>query len=307
MSVCAKAAVAAQAAEAAGSGGALAMEEAQKARTSAAGQDCPATILPLSDMHCHLDFAANGAQLAAQAADAEMLVFANTVTPEGYVSASKELGLDSARQGGRTSPSVKLGLGLHPWWVQSAQNSQGAAWNEEALALFESLAPATRYLGEVGLDFGPRRKATAPEQMQALDRILAQCQGEKLISFHASKAEDQLLTMLQQHKVTFHNVCIIHWFSGSSDQLWRAIRIGCCFSVNKRMLSTKRGREYAKVMPENRLLLETDWPPQEGDFMSFDAWQAELAHTVELLAAARNCEPAALAETLFQNAKRFLC
>lgn len=307
MSVCAKAAVAAQAAEVVGGGGALAMEGSHEACASVAEQDGPAGALPLSDMHCHLDFASNGAQLAARAADEGMPVFANTVTPEGYVCASRELGLGSARQDGQSASSVKLGLGLHPWWVQSNQSSQGAAWNEESLALFESLAPTTRYLGEVGLDFGPRHKATAPEQVQALERILAQCQGEKLISFHASKAEDQLLSMLQQRKATFHNVCILHWFSGSSDQLWRAIRIGCCFSVNKRMLSTKRGLEYAKVMPENRLLLETDWPPKEGDRMSFDAWQAELAHTVELLAAARSCEPAALAETLFQNAKRFLC
>ena len=306
MSACTKAA-AAQVAGVTDGGAASSAEAAHEACASLAGQAGLADVLPLSDMHCHLDFASNGAQLAARAADEGMPVFANTVTPEGYVCASREQGLASARQDGQSSSSVKLGLGLHPWWVQSDQSSQGAAWNEESLALFESLAPATRYFGEVGLDFGPRHKATASEQVQALGRILAQCQGEKLVSFHASKAEDQLLAMLQQRKVTFHNVCILHWFSGSSDQLWRAIRIGCCFSVNKRMLSTKRGREYAKVMPENRLLLETDWPPKEGDRMSFDGWQAELAHTVELLAAARSCEPAALAETLSRNAKRFLC
>ena len=55
---------------------------------------------------------------------------------------------------------------------------------------------------------------------------------------------------------------IFHWFSGSSAQLKRARDLGCFFSVNAFMLQTKRGREYAKAIPLDRLLIETDLPEE---------------------------------------------
>ena len=36
--------------------------------------------------------------------------------------------------------------------------------------------------------------------------------------------------------------------------------MGCLFSVNPRMLATRKGREYARQVPLARLLLETDLP-----------------------------------------------
>ena len=47
---------------------------------------------------------------------------------------------------------------------------------------------------------------------------------------------------------------IFHWFSGSGVELARAIECGCYFSINPRMLSTKRGRAYVQQIPEEKLL-----------------------------------------------------
>ena len=44
-------------------------------------------------------------------------------------------------------------------------------------------------------------------------------------------------------------------------ELARAIECGCYFSINPRMLSTKRGRAYVQQIPEEKLLLESDLPP----------------------------------------------
>ena len=55
---------------------------------------------------------------------------------------------------------------------------------------------------------------------------------------------------------------IFHWFSGTSDELVRARAAGCYFSVNERMLASKRGREYTRQIPLDRLLLETDAPAE---------------------------------------------
>ncbi|MBE6471190.1 MAG: TatD family deoxyribonuclease, partial [Coriobacteriaceae bacterium] len=68
---------------------------------------------------------------------------------------------------------------------------------------------------------------------------------------------------------------------------WRAVRAGCYFSVNARMLATRRGREYARILPGERLLLETDLPPESDPAFSLDAWEADLKTALRELEAVR--------------------
>ncbi|MCH4184787.1 MAG: TatD family hydrolase [Eggerthellaceae bacterium] len=89
-----------------------------------------------------------------------------------------------------------------------------------------------------------------------------QVQQRKVISIHAIRATDDVLDCLERYQCTVQNDCIIHWFSGSSDQLQRAIKLGCYFSIGTRMLQTKRGRAYVRAIPLDRLLIETDLPAQ---------------------------------------------
>ena len=76
-----------------------------------------------------------------------------------------------------------------------------------------------------------------------------------------------IMDILEEYELLEDNTIIFHWFSGSSAQLKRARELGCFFSVNAFMLQTKRGREYAKAIPLDRLLIETDLPEE----MSFNA------------------------------------
>ena len=64
----------------------------------------------MHDAHVHLDFRANGEQVAADAAAAGTLLFANTVTPGGFI---------AARARFDTCENVRVGWGMHPWWVDA--------------------------------------------------------------------------------------------------------------------------------------------------------------------------------------------
>lgn len=86
----------------------------------------------------------------------------------------------------------------------------------------------------------------------------------RLLSLHAVNAADEVLDALVRHGLTRRCACVFHWFSGSSEQLQRAIGAGCWFSVGARILTTRRGRSYARAIPEDRLLLETDLPSVPG-------------------------------------------
>ena len=102
------------------------------------------------------------------------------------------------------------------------------------------------------------------------------------------------------------NACIIHWFSGTSDQLTRARRAGCYFSVNPRMLGSKRGRAYAQAIPADRLLLETDEPASAGAPWSAARVRKLLEETLAQLAALRGDDPAELRERIAQTSRTLL-
>lgn len=229
--------------------------------------------LPYLDAHCHLDFARNGRLLGDAAACAGVWALSATVTPAGY---------ERARLLFAGCPAVLVGLGLHPWWV--ADGSCG----EADIARFEELAFRARFIGEIGLDFARRREGTREAQTAAFERaVRAGVTGGKVVSLHAVCAADEVLDALERFECTTDNACILHWFSGSNDALVRAVRLGCYFSVNPRMLATKRGRAYAKAIPADRLLVETDWPSGPCGDATFSEWADLLRHTVGALAELR--------------------
>ena len=204
----------------------------------------------------------NGEEVAREAHAAGFALFANTVTPSGY---------RTARARFADAPGICLGLGMHPWWVD------GTVFDSEE---FEALAHTTSFIGEVGLDFGKRGQSLGNqrEQLDTFTAIANICarQGGKLLSIHSVKAANEVLDVLEHADVFATCTCIFHWFSDSSDALDRARKDGCYFSINPHMLETRRGREYIRQIPPNRLLLETDDPPGEGVPYDFATMAASL-------------------------------
>lgn len=231
------------------------------------------------DMHCHLDRMANAAQVARDACERSMALFCTTVTPDDARAAQ-------ARFAGHRH--VRVGIGLHPWWVEHGTHGECAAERTAALAA------TSRCIGEVGLDFSPAHIQTRAEQLAAFELICQACASHaipgRIMSIHAVHATAEALDTLERYGLHAQATCIFHWFSGTSDDLARARRLGCRFSVNERMLATRRGREYARQMPLDRLLLETDAPERLGTSGSAQALEASLARTLAELARIRGVD-----------------
>lgn len=230
----------------------------------------------LCDMHCHLDFARNGRELAAQAERASLSAFSTTVDPRDYAQAQDALA---------PWPCIRVGLGLHPWWLASG------SCDDEAVRLFEAQAPRVRLIGEVGLDFAPRFAHSIDWQVAVYRRLMQACSGGgRLFSIHAVRSVSTVLDILEETGAHRGSRVILHWFSGSSEELTRAVKLGCSFSVGSRMLATKRGRAYARSLPLSRLLLETDLPDDLTEHFSFDRWHSNLEQAFLALATARGIE-----------------
>ncbi|WP_256349764.1 TatD family hydrolase, partial [Pseudomonas gingeri] len=85
-----------------------------------------------------------------------------------------------------TSKHVRVALGLHPQLV---------AEREGELALFERLLEGTRYVGEIGLDAGPRFYSSFEAQERVFSRILSACseQGGKILTVHSVRTAAKVL------------------------------------------------------------------------------------------------------------------
>lgn len=252
--------------------------------------------MELFDMHCHLGWFKNYAELACEAQALGLSIFANTVTPQEFVRIRSTL---------EHQTNVFIGVGAHPWWIADGRLS----WEDIEGAADYAYAHA--FIGEIGLDFSDRRTPSNSHEIQvtALRTILKSCNrgaqehGRKIISLHAVKSAQMVLNVLEETGCSSSCECIFHWFSGSGSELHRALRIGCHFSVNEMMLRTRKGREYARQLPAKRLLSETDLPPEEGAVLDLTAIAESLNRS---LAQLQDIRGEKLQKQLCENARALL-
>ena len=210
----------------------------------------------------------------------------------------------SAHGRARRLPTVIKGIGLHPWWL-----ADGRCGPAEVNLLCE-VATQERYIGEVGLDFSARFAGSEPLQIQAFDRLCDTLVQHPLtgrvISIHAVRSAGAVLDVLESHRLLIPNpdspAIIFHWFSSTSDELARVRNAGCYFSVNERMLTSKRGREYARQIPLDRLLLETDAPAEPNTETSAQSLIRSLESASEHVASLKKCDAKHIESAVLANA-----
>lgn len=236
----------------------------------------------LFDAHCHLDLMACPDAVADEATTLGLSLFDCGVDPRDFARAKKHACNRS---------NIFAGIGLHPWRL-----ADGRCGPAEVNLLCE-VAAQERYIGEVGLDFSARFAGSEPLQIQALDRLcdalVQRPLAGRVISIHAVRSVGTVLDVLGSHELLTPSpdspAIIFHWFSGTSNEFVRARNAGCYFSVNERMLATKRGREYARQIPLDRLLLETDAPADPQADMSARQLIASLKSVSRHIAELKNC------------------
>lgn len=250
----------------------------------------------LFDAHCHLDLMAHPDAVADEATALGLGLFDCGVDPRDFANAHGRT---------RRPPTVIKGIGLHPWWL--ADGRCGAV----EVDLLCELASRERFIAEVGLDLSPRFAGTEGIQTQAFERL---CQAlsqnplaGRVLSIHAVRAAGATLDILESSGLLKDApnspATIFHWFSGTSDELVRARGAGCYFSVNERMLATKRGREYARQIPLNRLLLETDAPAEPDAKTSARQLVDSLIRTSEIIATLKDCAAESVKSVVLENSR----
>ena len=192
---------------------------------------------------------------------------------------------------------VRAALGLHPQLI---------AEHSAEIDLWEEYLPQARYVGEVGLDAGPRYFRSLELQRQIFTRILQKCAeaGGKILTVHSVRSATMVLDLIESHLPQEQGQIVLHWFTGSTSEARRAIDLGCYFSINSAMLSNDRGRKLVAALPSNRLLTETDAPfTKIGDRPSAPI---DVNATIEALSILRGLTQEDLAQTIRSNLRSLL-
>jgi TatD DNase family protein len=245
-------------------------------------------VRPLVDFHCHLDLYPDHAEAVARCEREGVFTLAVTTTPKAWPR-NQELAV--------TTRHVRAALGLHPQLV---------AERGHEIALWKELLPRTRYVGEVGLDAGPRFYRSFDRQKEVFLEVLTSCAAasDKVLTVHSVRATKIVLDMIEKHLPPTRGRVVLHWFTGTKTEIQRAVDLGCYFSINAEMLANEKRAVANRTFPLGRVLTETDGPftrtgtrPSEPS----DVWQA-----VEGLASLHGLEPSDVGRQVGANLKALL-
>lgn len=284
----------------------------------------------LYDMHCHLGFTPDPARAAADAATRGIGGLSCTVAPSEYEALTPQLATASSmrvalgahpwwiadRRIDETQLATFCALAPGARFIgEIGLDFAGARDTEESRALqraaFERILAACDKVATdpTALDaFAASDETTASTTLATSDTsgtttsnqatVAVDAPLPKLLSIHAVNAAGDVLDALQAAGTLARHQAIFHWFSGSSDDLQRALHAGCFFSVGPRMLASRRGREYARQIPLDRLLLETDMPARAGEPLPAEIWEAELRNALAGIAQLKDVDRTVLAQQL---------
>lgn len=235
------------------------------------------------DFHCHLDLYRDHAAVIAECDRERVATLAVTTTPKAW-KRNRELASGSQH--------VRVALGLHPQLVAERAGE---------LPLFEALLQEARYVGEIGLDAGPRFYRSFAEQERIFERILRACaeQGGKILTVHSVRSVTKVLDQIEAALPQDRGRVILHWFTGTPAEARRAAAMGCYFSINREMLRSDRHRKLVAGLPLDRLLTETDGPFVEAD--GLPVRPTSVADTVDGLASLQAVEASQIARTIIAN------
>lgn len=203
-------------------------------------------------------------------------------------------------------PEVSLAVGLHP--LDKELNTTG--WNPEIGDRIKSLAisePRVVAIGETGLDFFKSDNKTA--QIEAFKSQLRTARSLNLpVIIHSREASAATRKVLQEINAESPQEPIrgvMHCWAGNPEETQWFIDLGMYISFSG-VVTFKNAHdlhESAKIVPSDRLLVETDCPflapvPKRGKRNE----PAYVLHVADRIAKLRNVELITLAEQTTNNA-----
>jgi TatD DNase family protein len=188
--------------------------------------------------------------------------------------------------------------GIHPQYASETESSH-----------LKALAGVIRHpkcvaVGEIGLDYYWKPFDKDRQSNIFIDQMRIARDARKPIVIHTREAWEDTIALLREHWAPAGLPCIMHCFTGGPGEVRQAIDLGFYISFAGVLTYPKASnvREAAALVPEDRLLVETDSPylapvPHRGRRNE----PAYVFHTAGKLAEVRGIQPERLARAITAN------
>lgn len=256
----------------------------------------PVFDTPLIDSHCHLDFPDFGDELDDVVARAGRAGITHMVTISTHLSR-----FEGVRAVAERFPNVFCSVGIHPH--EAGTEAEVSA--DELVELAQH--PKVVGIGETGLDFYYEHSPRDVQERQFRTHIEAARRTGLPLIVHTRDADTDTIRIMEEEHGKGAFPGLIHCFSASRELAERMVAIGLYISFSGIVTFKKADelREVAKILPEDRILVETDSPylapvPRRGKRNE----PAFTAFTAAKIAEERGVTPAEIARVTTANFKR---
>lgn len=249
----------------------------------------------LFDSHCHIDdpcFEDDFSSVLERAHDAgvEAVMIAG-VTVE---TSTKAIGI------AKKYPNIYTAVGIHP------HDAEGCT--ADTIQTLKDLArnDCVRAWGEIGLDFNRMHSPAKVQETWFEAQMAAAVELGLPMIFHERDSGGRFLEMIKDFPFTKPRG-VVHCFSGTKAEMFAYLDLGFHIGITGILTIKKRGaelRELAQMIPEDRILIETDAPyltpaPQKNKVRRNEP--AFVKSVMERLAEVRNEDIEALSEKVWSN------
>ncbi len=253
----------------------------------------------LFDSHCHLDdkvYNPDIAQVIDRANDESvkkiMIVGVDIKTATNAIKIASEY------------KNICTSVGIHPHDAKHCSKDDLASLKN--LALNNSCVKAW---GEVGLDFNRMFSPIDTQENCFINQLNLAGELDLPLIFHERDSNGRFYEILKSEAPATRKG-VIHCFSGSKEELFKYLDLGYHIGITGILTIKKRGadlRDLAPLIPEDRILIETDAPyltpaPQKNKFRRNEP--AFVKSVLLKLAEVRNTDPDKLSEAIFNNTKK---
>lgn len=196
--------------------------------------------------------------------------------------------------------------GVHP--------HHASEWNEDSRAELENMArqSCVRAIGETGLDFNRNYSPQAAQEMVFQQQMELAATLQMPLFCHQRDAHERFVAMLREHRGDISRL-VVHCFTDSREALMDYLDLDCYIGITGWICDERRGldlQQLVKLIPDNRLLLETDAPyllprniqPRPSSRINEPAY---LPHILENVAFHQGKTVELLARQSLQNSRAF--
>ena len=171
---------------------------------------------------------------------------------------------------------------------------------------------AVKAIGECGLDYNRDYSPRDVQRRWFVKQVELAAELSLPLFLHERDAFADFSIILGEYFSSIPAV-VVHCFTGAGDELEYYLSLGCYIGITGWICDERRGkhlRELVKIIPPDRLMLETDGPfllPRDLPFKVRNKRNEPqyLPHIAETVALCLKKDPAKLAKETYENSKRF--